>query len=160
MIKRFIFLLVSVAMTLSFASCSDGDTVFSYCEMRIGLPEEFREIDGENFDVTYYNGEYLTAILRLSFVAAMREGISETLTPYEFSEFWLEKCNRSANIISDGITYCEYYDDSSGQEHFYLEAFYRSPYAYFVILFSVNSKAEERGRVDFLNYANSVYFTN
>ena len=93
-------------------------------------------------------------------VAAVNEGIAETMTPYEFGIFWIDKCGRDANIINDGAVYCEYYsEDVHGEaEVFYLEAFYRSAYAYFVILFAAPTAEEEAGRVDFLNYAKSVYF--
>ena len=154
--------MVTFVFTLSVVSCSDGDTAFSYCELRIGLDEDFYTVENENFDAVYSNGKYTVAILRISFVAAVSEGIPETMTPYEFGEFWIQKCAREANLIKDGSVYCEYYDygEDSEDGYFYLESFYRSAYAYFVILFAVDSDLEQAGRADFLRYAESVNFTN
>ena len=147
-----------LALFSALVSCGGGDAVFSYCELRIPLTEDFSEVKNENFDVTYSNGDYAVAILRVSFVAAVKEGIPETLSASEFGEVWLEKCERDANIINGDIAYSEYYDDAGGAEYFYLEAFYRSPYAYFVVLFTTVSDLEEAGRVDFLKFANDVTF--
>ena len=136
--------------------------MFSYCELKIGLSEDFYTVKDENFDAVYSNGKYTVAILRISFVAAVTENIPETMTPYEFGEFWIEKCNRDANIINDGSVYCEYYGygEDGKEEYFYLESFYRSRYAYFVVLFATDSDLEDVGRVDFLRYAGSVNFTD
>lgn len=148
-----------LALSLSLLSCSDGDGVFSYCELRIPLTEDFYSVEDENFDATYSNGDYAVAILRISFVAAVREGIPETMSAYEFGSFWIERCQREANLISGDTVYCEYYETQSNTEYFYLEAFYRSAYAYFVVLFTTPSELEEAGRVDFLKFANNVSFT-
>ena len=161
MIKRLLLLLVCIAIILSLlTSCQDGDAIFSYCEANLPLGEEFKAVSDKNFDAVWSNGKYTVALLRISFVAAVNEGIAETMTPYEFGIFWIDKCGRDANIINDGAVYCEYYsEDVHGEaEVFYLEAFYRSAYAYFVILFAAPPAEEEAGRVDFLNYAKSVYF--
>jgi hypothetical protein len=128
--------------------------------MSISLSDDFTKVSNEDFDITYSNGKYAVAVLRISFVAAVKEGIPETMTTVEFAEFWLDKCNRSANVITTPLAYAEYYDSESGGENFYLEAFYRSKYAYFVVLFMAKAADENEGRVDFLNYAESVCFTD
>lgn len=160
MFKRGMLFILIIAVVFSAVSCKDSDPVYSYCELIIPLGEDFKEVSNKDFDITYSNGEYVVAILRISYVAAVKEGIPETMTTVEFAEFWLEKCGRSANVITSPLAYAEYYDDSSGTENFYLEAFYRSKYAYFVVLFATKSEAEDEGRADFLNYAQGVYFTN
>lgn len=160
MFKRAVIFVLIIAISFSVISCQDPDPVFSYCELVIPLTDDFKEISNDDFDISYSNGRYVVAILRISYVGAVSEGIPETMTTVEFAEFWLEKCGRSANVISSPIAYAEYYDGSSGVENFYLEAFYRSKYAYFVVLFATKSEAENEGRVDFLNYAEGVYFTN
>ncbi|MBE6644765.1 MAG: hypothetical protein E7612_05225 [Ruminococcaceae bacterium] len=161
MIKRLIFLLVLIAITFSLVtSCSDGGGIFSYCEANLPLGDGFKSVSDENFDAVWSNGKYTMALLRISFVAGVSEGIAETMTPYEFGLFWLDRCARDANLIKDGSVYCEYYGfgESGAEEVFYLEAFYRSAYAYFVILFAAPAADEEAGRVDFLSYASNVYF--
>lgn len=124
------------------------------------MGKDFKSVSDKNFDAVWSNGKYTVALLRISFVAAVNEGIAETMTPYEFGLFWIDKCELDANIINGGTVYCEYYAyGTDGEaEVFYLEAFYRTAYAYFVILFAAPVTEEEAGRVDFLNYAKSVYF--
>ena len=134
--------------------------MFSYCELRIPLGEDFYTIKDENFDAVYSNGEYAVAILRISFVAALREGIPETMSAYEFGEFRLDRCDRPAHLKGNDTVYCEYYDRASGREYFYLEAFYRSADAYFVVLFTTDAELDDEGRAAFLNYSKGVYFTN
>ena len=65
-------------------------------------------------------------------------------------------------MVKDGFTYCDYYGygANSEEEFYYLESFYRSAYAYFVILFATDFEAEKEGRADFLRYAGSVSFVN
>ena len=154
--KRILSCFILISLCFSFFSCSEE--VFSYCELRLPLPDDFEQITDPNFDATYSNGNYAVAVLRISFVAAVMEGIPETMSVYEFGEMWLERSRRDANLIKDGVVYCEYNDRVSGVEYFYVEAFYRSAYAYFVILFTTSADLEDTGRVDFLKYAENLYF--
>lgn len=161
MFKRIFALFAAVVFTLSAVSCSSDKAKYTYCELTIDLPDGFYSVKNDDFDVVYSNGRYMTAILRISFQAAVMENIPETLTPYEFGEFWIEKCERDATLKKENSVYCEYfeYDEKTEKEYFYLEAFYRSAYAYFVILFAVDSEFYDTGRVDFLKYSESVNFT-
>ena len=159
MFKRVISFVLSFALSLSLLSCAGGEDGFSYCELSIPLTEDFYAVENERFDATYSNGDYAVAILRISFVAAVMDGIPETLSAYDFGEIWLERCDRDANIRHGELAYCEYYDYAGGIEYFYLEAFYRSPYAYFVVLFTTAAELESTGRVDFLKFAKNVTFT-
>lgn len=157
MFKRLLTLFVTVSLCLSLFSCSEE--VFSYCELRLPLPNDFEEIENENFDVTYSNGNYAVAVCRISFIDAIVEGISETMSAYEFGELWLERCKRRAKLVSDEFVYCEYKERVGGSSYYYLEAFYRSPYAYFVVLFMTVEELKTEGRNDFLKYAENLYFT-
>ena len=157
--KRIISVILILVLLFSLFGCGEGG--YSHAELRIDLPEDFEEIENENFDKTYTDGTSVVAILRLSFVACYNEGIPETMTPSEFGEFWLEKCGRVAYIQSEGeLSYATYYDGAGKDEHFYLEAFYRSHYAYFVVLFATNAERAETAEEEFLVYADSVYFEN
>ena len=157
--KRILSPILILVMLFSLVGCGDGG--YSHAELHIGLPENFEEIENENFDKTYTDGTSVVAILRLSFVACYNEGIPETMTPYEFGDFWLKKCGRVAYMQSEGeVSYATYYDGIGADEHFYLEAFYRSHYAYFVVLFATNAERAEEAFDEFLVYADSVYFEN
>lgn len=156
MIKRISAALTSFVLILSMLSCGKG-TDFSHAEFEIPLSDDYYEIENENFDATFTNGRNLVAVLRISFVAGLKEGIAETMTPYEFAEFWLERCEREANVVDDGIIYCQYYDASGGKEQLYIEAFYRSEYAYFVLLLATGAEYEAEEFDTLLDYAKGVH---
>ena len=161
MTKKGLSFLVVLSLCFSLFSCSDEKGApYSHCEFVIPLSEDFYEVENKDFDVSYSNDEYVVAVLRISFVAGINEGIPETLTPYEFGRFWVEKCDRGAYVNDGEIAYCEYYDASGIKELYYLEAFFRSQYAYFVVLFASDSEKDDEAREEFLNYASGVYFTS
>lgn len=152
-------MILASLLTLSLVGC--GEDEYSHAELHIGLPEDFETVENASFDKTYSDGRSAVAILRLSFVACYKEGIPETMTAAEFGELWLERCNRVAYIQKEGeVSYAVYYDGVGEDEQFYLEAFYRSHYAYFVVLFATNAERAEEAEEEFLIYADSVYFEN
>lgn len=159
MIKKIVSALLVVLLCLSFVSCSDGPTVYSHCELTIPLADSFREIENENFDVTFTDGETVVAILRISFEAAIKNGISNVMNAYEFGEYWLMRCERDASIVRGSVVYCEYYDSQDGHEQYYLEAFYRSKFAYFVVLFATSANNGEKNLGKYLEYAEDVIFS-
>ena len=161
LIKRTLSALLIIVSLVTLFGC-DGEKVntLSHCEFRMPLPDEYSAVESNDYDAVYSNGSYMIALTRISFIAGMMgEGIPETLTEVEFAELYLEKCSREASVINDGVTYVEYYDMSGNDELFYLEAFYRSPYAYFVVLFVSGASLEDSARPEFLDFAESVYFT-
>lgn len=158
MIKRILYALILLTFILSVSSC--GEPEYRHCELVIPLSSEFQEFESEDFDVAYSDGTSVAAIVRISFVAAYNEGIPETLTPTEFGKFWVRKCQRDAEVISEsGQSFCTYYEGEEGKEFFYLESFFRSHSAYFVVLFATPKSNEEAGRAEFLDYSSKVYFT-
>jgi hypothetical protein len=133
--------------------------MLGHCELRLPLYEGFYEVKNENYDVTFSNGKYMIALTRIPFESGMMfDNIPETLTDVEFGELYLEKCSRDAEVKRDTVAYAEYFDKSGAADYYYVEAFYRSQYAYFVILFV--SPAELAGEAErvFLELANKVYF--
>lgn len=161
LIKRSLALLLVALISLSLLSCDEDEPMLSHAELRMPLTEGYSETESDVYDALYSNGRYMIALTRISFVAGMLgEGIPETLTDVEFAELYLEKCSRDAEILTDGVTYVEYSDVSGSDEFYYLEAFYRSRYAYFVILFVSDAALAGVARTDFLDFAKSVYFTN
>lgn len=159
MIKKTLALILVILTCLSIISCSEDPVVFSHCELTIPLAEDFYEISDENFDVSYTNGASVVAILRISHDAAVNEGISNLLTAYEFGEYWIERCERDTNLISGGgAVWCDYYDGEGTAARYYLEAFYRSKHAYFVVLFATSAGLADASRTGFLEYAKGVNF--
>jgi hypothetical protein len=158
LIKRIACAILSLIIILSFASC--GGTKYKYCELVLPLTEDFKKTENENFDASFTDGKIVVATVRISFVAAYNEGIPETLTPYEFGNFWVRKCGRDSEVVSeDGVSFCTYYEKEGESEYFYLESFLRSHSAYFVVLFVTAKSNEEAGRAEFLEYSKGIYFT-
>ena len=157
MIKKIFSAILAVIITVSLISCEE-DMVYSHCEIVLPLEQEYVEVENTIYDKVYTNETYVVTITRISFAAGLNEGIPETLSLPQFAEYYLKKCNREANIIKGEIVYCEYYVTENGIEHFYLESFYRSPYAYFIVLFASHSSLENEARNDFIEYAKNVKF--
>ena len=159
MIKKTLALVLVILTCLSIASCSDEPIVFSHCELTIPLSEDFYEISDENFDVSYTDGNSVVAILRISHDAALNEGISNLFTAYEFGEYWIHRLERDTNLISgDGAVWCDYYEGEGTGAQYYLESFYRSKHAYFVVLFATAAGRADTYRDSFLEYAKGVKF--
>ena len=157
MIKRIFTLFLTIVLSLSFISCGK-DNKYAHCELVLPLTSDYSSVKNESFDATYSNGKSMVGILRISFVAGMNEGIAETMTTVEFRDFWLKRLNREAILRDGAVTYCEYYDGEGSDELYYLEAFFRSQYAYFIVLFATNVKNQESGRREFTSYLDKIYF--
>ena len=158
MYKKLLTLILSLALAVSLFGCNVSPK-YSHAELVIPLPDSFSEIESEDFDAAYTDGDVAVAILRISFAAGIYEGIPETFDEEEFGRFWLQKCNRAASMERrDGVSCCEYFEFQDGIEYYYFAAFYRSMNAYFVLLFAAESGSEELYKADFLSYARGVYF--
>ncbi len=157
MLKRILIILTLAATLITCVGCSD-ETLYGHCELVIPLTDDYYEVSEPNFDISYSNGVYGIAITRISYVAALSSGLPETMTSADFGEYWLKENSRIANIINDEITYTEYSDGEGDEESFYLVAFYRTRYAYFVVMFVADATREDTGRAEFLSFARGITF--
>lgn len=150
-----VILVISVVFSLT--SCSRG-RVLEYCELSITLPSELREIrDKEELssllaDAAATDGELTVTLARLSFLAALEDGIPDTLGPEAFARVFAVRSGlklygdptASGGDITvqisdygDAVYYTYGYSDSeSGTPMRAVNAFYRTPYSYFVISFT------------------------
>lgn len=157
--KRILSVILLLAIAVSLFSCSD-ESKFGHAELVISLTDDYYRTESEKgYDKVYTNGERIIAITRLSFDA---DGISEFMSPYEFGEFWLGKFERNTEIETSpsGVAYATYYDGYGDSEVFYLEAFIRAPYAYFVILGAAPVADRDGAMSYFLDVINNVYIKN
>ena len=158
MYKKLICIALFISLVLSLFSCK-GDKGYGHCELVMELEDDFYEEKNDEFDICYTNGRYIVGILRISFDAAYTDGISDALNARQFGAFWLTKCERNAEILSHGgIDYAEYTDTVEGRDYYYLASFYRSSYAYFVVLFGALSIDGGAAREKFLSYSTDIYF--
>ena len=149
------------AILTSFVSCVN-DKRFEYCELGLILTKDFESYDsGGAFNVAYSDGNTIVGIARYSFVDCIELGLLTTYTPRKLAEVYLNMMDRtvddSINVYHD-VPYFTYTETSEdGSSFFYMPTFYRTPYAYFVITFITPKSREARGRVEFLEYVDTVY---
>lgn len=136
--KRILTVFLLIISTLLLTSCGED---FSHCELSLPLSSDYRRVDGgKGFDAVFTNGEAIAGMIRISFIAGFNQGIQETMSSYEFAEFWKNKIGRDAKVMTDIKTpYYTYREDG----YFYLCGFYRTPDAYFVVLLSCGSEFED-----------------
>ncbi len=160
--KRSILKLSSLALAALllmslFISC--GEQIYGHAELRIDLPSDYSEYEAQGFDSSYVSGTSIVGILRISFEAGLTQGIADTYMPREFAEFYLEKLGRDATVEMLGdAAYYQYTDYGETENYYYLSAFYRSKYAYFVILFACPEDEFKTQQPAFFEYAKSVVF--
>ena len=160
-IRALISLVISIAVLTSFIGCSKEQRV-EYCELGIILPKEFREYDsGGAYSIAYSDGKTVVGIARYSFVDCEEYGLHSTYTPLKLANVYLDMLDRTVDetVKKQGdvpyFTYTETAED--GSQYFYMPTFYRTPYAYFVITFITPKIREVQGRVEFLEYIQTVY---
>ena len=162
MYKRRLLSLVALLLAFSLTACGTKGPTHYYCELVIPLSEDYVQSDSEEFDVVYTNGECALGILRISFQAAIAEGITDTLSAKSFGLYYANlMCGRDVEMQKhSGVDYCSYYDGEGALEHYYLEAFYRSDNAYFVLLFATLKGNEDAYKDKILDIMSGVYFTD
>lgn len=158
MIKKIIAALLFLSLSFGLFSCGED---YSHCELTLSLTEDFERRETDEFDLMYSNGACACALLRISFAAAITQGIPDYLTAYEFGKTWLKICGRESTVITlPEVDYCEYYESQEKTDYYYLAAFYRSPYAYFVVLYCVDKSLESEWSGRFLKFAKTSFFND
>ena len=158
MFKRFLCILLTIAVLVTLVSCKED---YTHCELTLRLTEDFKREENSDFDLFYSNGIAAVALVRMSFSAALLQDVPDYLTAYEFGLLWLDQCDREAEMISTPeVDYCTYYETANGRKYFYLASFYRSQYAYFTVLYCVDSSMENEWSEKFLDFAKTAYFNS
>ena len=158
MLKR---MLSAFLVVLTLFLCSCEKETFSHCEMTIPLDESFERIDLEGFDAAFSDGLLSVALTRISFDAAVNNGIPDTLSSNQFARFWLIECGRDVEpTLYGGVDCAEYTDVMGGISYTTVGAFYRSKYAYFIVVFTTESSTFDVYRESVYRYLSGVYFTD
>ena len=159
MAKRVISLLVLIVFSLSLFGCG-GDVTFTCLDINITLPNGYFEADaGNSANMLLTNNESTVSIKRLSVVEAEAEGISGSYSAKQFAEFFLINNELEGKVASHGdVPYYSYYDTSSSVRLFCISAFYRTPYAYFIIIFATSPDREAEAREEFFGAMASVTY--
>ena len=159
MIKRLLIALLTLSVVFSTVSCGEDTESFACSELTLVMPSDFYEAEDDEYDMLLTNGRATAAVTRISFLAAMQQGIPETYTDGEFAEFFMNKTGADSTVYVYGDTPYYTYNYVAGTTSvFCTAAFYKTPYAYFFVLFSTPSAYEDEWREKFLEIADSVIF--
>ena len=158
-LKRILCALLTPLLLLSLFSCGDRDD--TYCEIGFEIPRGYREIDASgDFDLAFEDGGRVIGIRRMSFDAVEGEGLLATHSPYELAEIYRERLavSNSSTVFTHGdIPYFVYTLSDGYSSYAYMPTFYKTRYAYFIITFICKNKIDEGGRVEFLDFCDTVY---
>lgn len=159
MLKRFLSVLTVVALAFSIVGCA-GNVTFTCLDINITLKNGYYEADaGDSANMLLTNNESTVSIKRLSIVDAEKDGISGSYSAEQFAEFFLINNSLDGKIASIGdVPYYSYYDTTGGVELFCISSFYRTPYAYFIIIFATSSAREDAARAEFFDAMSSVTY--
>lgn len=160
-VKRLLCILLVFAILITLAGC-EGERDYTYCELGFSLPRAYREFDASgDYDMAFRHRDgTVIGIRRFSFDAIVNEGILPTHSPLSFAEIYRERIEVSdaSPIFEYGdIPYFTYTLSSAAGRYVYMPTFYRTPYAYVVIILVSKNELNDGGRVEFLEICESVY---
>ena len=163
MLKRITAIMLALVMAVSLFSCGeeqDEQKVFTCAELSITLSADYREAtptDSTNMLLT--DGKSTVTFKRLSVIDAEEEGISPSYTDFQFAEFFLINSDIDGVIARYADTpYYTYYDGEGASRLFCLSAFYRTPYAYFIVIFATSASREADAREEYFAALKSVVY--
>ena len=161
---RFLSLFLIFALSVCLlASCGDSDkkAEFTHCELTLVLDKSFEEEPSEDFDMLVSNGDVAVSLLRISFEAGFKQGISDTYTAKGFAAFFMNKSEKSDTLLMrDDVPYYTYTESVGEREIFYTVTFYRSFDAYFMVAYAIDEKNKDELSEKILEYAEAAYFNN
>ena len=161
-LRALAFLLALLVCAFALSSCSPK--VHRYCEIGLKLPSRFETTEAqESFDLALSDGRLFVGILRISFEAAVMDGIPATMTPLKFAEYYLdvtEKADKATPITEHGdVPYYTYIEENNGARYLFVPSFYFSIYAYFVITFITPIEEGEAPLGEILSYTETVFIS-
>ena len=163
MIKRLLSFITLLAILVSLTACAPEESGYGYAEIRVGLNDSFSEYDADGvYDVAYSDGRLVVGIIRMSFAVCEADGVSTTLSPRRFAEYYkgraLEGISVSETIEDGDVVYYTYELDAMlGESYTYFATFFKTPYAYFVITYILPSEEFARNGFDtVLEYAHTT----
>lgn len=159
-IKRALSAFLGGLLVISLLVSCSGERSFNHCELYITLPREFEDVgSSDSFDLLLSNGDVSIGIARMSFSAALNNGIADTLTDMAFAEFFIAQSGKQLTVYNrKGVPYVSYSEAHDGKEYYCMASFHRSLYAYFFVLYSTDYDKADTWREDFLNIATDVRF--
>ena len=155
--RKTAILCLVLLVSLMLPSCS-RDVRAEHCEIGIKLNRDFEKIETDGaFDLSYASDDIIVGISRLSFAAAVADGVPATLDPESFAAVYMSRSGHKEEVLQYGeVPYYTYKVKTDTGSLTYLATFYKSPYAYFVITFITKSTGGAYIE-DMLALTNGVY---
>ena len=159
--RRTVSLLLILTFLLSFLISCEREKSFTHCELTLVLDDGFEESESEDFDLLISNGDIAVSLIRISFDAALKQGIPDNYSVEKFATFFMTKSEKSDSLSEHGdVPYYSYTERVNGRELFYTVTFYRSYNAYFVVAYATDSENREKYEKSFLDYSQRAYFND
>ena len=162
MLKRLLSLFLLISCICSFVSCGEDDTpkteTFTSEELSITLSDSFYRVEDTSSNLLLTDGKMTVSFKRLSFIDAEAVGVSAAYTDVRFAEYFLENSGIDGSVYTYIDTpYYTYYTDGEDRL-FCLASFYRTPYAYFVLIFATSASREKTAREEIFDALKTVEY--
>lgn len=150
MLKKIIGLIIVLSVTLSCDSCG-GTKSFTCADLTMTFPSAYEEADAEGeANMLLTDGKSTVSIKRLSFIDAEKQGVNSSYSDAQFAKFFLINSGIDGTVSTySDVPYYTYYDDAGSVRLFCVAAFYRTPYAYFIVIFATSADREREVRDEF-----------
>lgn len=159
MLKRILSLFILAVLSVSLCGCSDVSE-FTCAELTVSLPDGYTERERpEGANMLLSDGTSTVTLRRTSLADAHKAGIPSGYSAVDFAELFLEMSEVEGELLDYHSTpYYTYYVTKDGVRLFCLASFFRTPYAYFIIVFATRAELEEEGREVYFSAIDSVTF--
>ena len=156
MLKKIITVILLCATLFSIASCGKKQS-FTYADLTLTFDNGFYEEKSEDYDLLVTNGQATAALTRLSFVDAIKQDISGAMSADAFANYLLSKKGESAQVfMRKEYAYYTYREVTAEGELYCMATFYRTAYAYVVVMYATAASRESQYREKFFEYADSA----
>lgn len=125
-----------------------------------GIPHAFLMSNAEKTDLLLSDSRSVVALTRISHDAAIKDGIVPVGSALDFAKLYRDLSGVEAEVYQHSeIPYYVYtLTSDKGVEFSFMATFYRTPFAYFVVLYVAASDVFSDIDEDFLSYASDVRF--
>ena len=156
MLKKIMTLALVALILTSATSCGKGKS-FTYADLTLTFDKGFYEEESADYDLLVTNKEATAALTRLSFVDAIEQDTPITLSADEFAEYLLSISGKRYEVYNRGdYAYYTYYEEKDGGNIYCMATFYRTAYAYVVVIYATAASREADYREKFFKYADSA----
>lgn len=161
MVKKIISVLLLLTLLCSVFSCKEEELKIRVGELVLTFPEGFSEkTPPKSSNKLLSNGEMTVTVTRVSFYDAEAQGIPSAYGAEDFAQYMLNESGREGDVYfyGDMPYYSYYYTDESGAELFCMATFYKTPYAFFTVLFATYRQKEHSARELIFDISDTAVF--